>query len=144
VAAERLRSYIQGADGNRKFISGAFDWQISPQALLQLDADYQDKAPGFQLLSNGSLPANVSADTMLNKQPWTHPVETITSNLGLRFQYAFNDDWHATLSANQHSFKRDDYTAYPYGCSRKAGTPCSAAMAIFPYGTSAASVKRSP
>ena len=127
VAAERLRSYIKGADGNRKFISGAFDWQISPQALLQLDADYQDKAqvtaPGFQLLSNGSLPANVSADAMLNKQPWTHPVETVTSNIGLRFQYAFNDDWHATLSANQHSFKRDDYTAYPYGCSPEGEYP---------------------
>lgn len=127
VAAERLRSYIQGADGNRKFISGAFDWQMSPQALLQFDADYQDKAqvtaPGFQLLSNGSLPANVSADTMLNKQPWTHPVETVTSNLGLRFQYSFNDEWHATLSANQHSFKRDDYTAYPYGCSPEGWNP---------------------
>ncbi|KAB8055403.1 TonB-dependent siderophore receptor [Janthinobacterium rivuli] len=121
VAAERLRSYIKGADGNRKFISGAFDWQISPQALLQIDADYQDKAqataPGFQLLNNKTLPTGISADAMLNLQPWTRPVETATSNLGLRFQYAFNDDWHATLSANQHSFKRDDYTAFPYGCS---------------------------
>ncbi|AQR70407.1 TonB-dependent siderophore receptor [Janthinobacterium sp. LM6] len=121
VAAERLRSYIKGADGNRKFISGAFDWQISPQALLQLDADYQDKAqataPGFQLLNNKTLPTGISADAMLNLQPWTRPVETVTSNLGLRFQYAFNEDWHATLSANQHSFKRDDYTAFPYGCS---------------------------
>ncbi len=121
VAAERLRSYIKGADGNRKFISGAFDWQISPQALLQLDADYQDKAqataPGFQLLNNTTLPTGISADAMLNRQPWTRPVETVTSNLGLRFQYAFNDDWRATLSANQHSFKRDDYTAFPYGCS---------------------------
>ncbi len=121
VAAERLRSYIKGADGNRKFISGAFDWQISPQALLQLDADYQDKAqataPGFQLLNKTTLPTGISADAMLNRQPWTRPVETVTSNLGLRFQYAFNDNWHATLSANQHSFKRDDYTAFPYGCS---------------------------
>ena len=121
VAAERLRSYVKGADGNRKFISGAFDWQISPQALLQLDADYQDKsqvtAPGFQLLNNTTLPTGVSADTLLNLQPWTRPVDTITSNVGLRFQYAFDDNWHATLSANQHSFKRDDYTAFPYGCS---------------------------
>ncbi|MCX7294309.1 TonB-dependent siderophore receptor [Janthinobacterium sp.] len=121
VAAERLRSYIKGADGNRKFISGVFDWQISPQALLQIDADYQDKAqataPGFQLLNNTTLPTGISADAMLNLQPWTRPVETVTSNLGLRFQYAFSDDWHATLSANQHSFKRDDYTAFPYGCS---------------------------
>ena len=121
VAAERLRSQIKGADGNRKFISGAFDWQISPQALLQFDADYQDKsqitAPGFQLLNNTTLPTGVSADTLLNLQPWTRPVGTITSNLGLRFQYAFDDNWHATVSANQHSFKRDDYTAFPYGCS---------------------------
>lgn len=121
VAAERLRSQIKGADGNRKFISGAFDWQISPQALLQIDADYQDKsqvtAPGFQLLNNTTLPTGVSADTLLNLQPWTRPVDTITSNLGLRFQYAFDDNWHATVSANQHSFKRDDYTAFPYGCS---------------------------
>ena len=121
VAAERLRSYVKGADGNRKFISGAFDWQISPQALLQLDLDYQDKsqitAPGFQLLNNTTLPTGVSADTLLNLQPWTRPVDTITSNVGLRFQYAFDDNWHATLSANQHSFKRDDYTAFPYGCS---------------------------
>lgn len=121
LAAERLRSYVKGADGNRKFISGAFDWQISPQALLQFDADYQDKsqitAPGFQLLNNTTLPTGVSADTLLNLQPWTRPVDTITSNIGLRFQYAFDDNWHATLSANQHSFKRDDYTAFPYGCS---------------------------
>ena len=127
VAAERLRSYIKGADGNRKFISGAVDWQISPQALLQLDADYQDKAqataPGFQLLNNTTLPTGISADAMLNRQPWTRPVETVTSNLGLRFQYAFNDDWRATLSANQHSFKRDDYTAYPYGCSPEGWMP---------------------
>ncbi|MGV7209850.1 TonB-dependent siderophore receptor [Oxalobacteraceae bacterium A2-2] len=120
VAAERLRSYIKGADGNRKFISGAFDWQISPQALLQLDADFQKKsqvtAPGFQLINNATLP-DISADNMLNNQPWSKPVETTSSNLGARFEYQFSSDWRATVSANQHWFKRDDYTAFPYGCS---------------------------
>jgi iron complex outermembrane receptor protein len=119
AAAERLRSYVKGADGNRKFVSGAFDWQISPQALLQLDADYQDKAqvsvPGFQLLNGTTLPSGVGADTMLNDQPWSKPVQTRSSNIGLRFQYQFSPEWHATLSANRHSFKRDDYTAFPYG-----------------------------
>ncbi|MBV5324315.1 MAG: TonB-dependent receptor plug domain-containing protein [Rhodospirillaceae bacterium] len=56
AAAERLRSYIKGADGHRKFVGAAFDWAISPQALLQIDGDYQKKsqvtAPGFQLLNN--------------------------------------------------------------------------------------------
>lgn len=120
LAGERLRSYIKGADGNRKFVSGAFDWRISPQALLQIDADYQRKsqitAPGYQLLNNATLP-DVPADQLLNDQPWSRPVETISSNIGARFSYQFSPDWRATVSANQHHFKRDDYTAFPYGCS---------------------------
>ncbi|MRX07707.1 TonB-dependent siderophore receptor [Pseudoduganella sp. FT25W] len=119
AAAERLRSYIKGADGNRKFVSAAFDWRISPQALLQIDADYQRKsqvtAPGYQLLNNATLP-NVPADQLLNDQPWSRPVETTSSNVGARFEYKFSPEWNATISANQHNFKRDDYTAFPYGC----------------------------
>ncbi|CAN7216783.1 TonB-dependent siderophore receptor [Pseudoduganella sp. LjRoot289] len=126
VASERLRSYVKGADGHRNFISGAFDWQISPQALLQLDADYQNKAqvsvPGFQLIGNRSLP-NISADNMLNNQPWSYPVKTESSNIGARFAYQFNQDWNATVTANSHSFKRDDYTAFPYGCDAEALYP---------------------
>jgi iron complex outermembrane receptor protein len=119
LASERLRSYVKGADGHRNFVSGAFDWQISPQALLQLDADYQKKSqvsvPGFQLINNATLP-KISADNMLNNQSWSYPVETESSNIGARFTYQFNQDWNATVSANSHSFKRDDYTAFPYGC----------------------------
>lgn len=119
AAAERLRSYIKGADGNRKFVSGAFDWRISPQALLQIDGDYQRKsqitAPGYQLLNNTTLPV-VDADVLLNDQPWSRPVETTSTNIGARFTYQFSPEWNATVSANQHQFKRDDYTAFPYGC----------------------------
>ncbi|SDF50709.1 MULTISPECIES: TonB-dependent siderophore receptor [unclassified Duganella] len=119
VAGERLRSYIKGADGNRKFVSAAFDWRISPQALLQVDADYQRKsqitAPGYQLLNNATLP-DVPADQLLNDQPWSRPVETTSSNVGARFTYQFSPEWNATVSVNQHHFKRDDYTAFPYGC----------------------------
>jgi iron complex outermembrane recepter protein len=124
VAGERLRSYIEGADGHRNFISGAFDWQITPDALLQIDADYQKKsqvsAPGFQLIGGVALP-HVAADTMLNNQPWSYPVETETSNIGIRFQYRFNPDWQAVVSANRHDFKRDDYTAFPLYCGDVAG-----------------------
>lgn len=120
AAAERLRSSIKGANGERRFVSGAFDWQLTPQALLQLDLDYQHKsqlsAPGFQLTNGTDLPRGVSADLMLNDQPWARPVDTRDSNLGLRFAYRLNAAWRATLSANQHEFKRDDYTAFPYGC----------------------------
>lgn len=120
AAAENLRSYVKGADGERQFVSGAFDWQITPQALLQLDMDYQHKsqitAPGYQPVVGGTLPVGVSPKMLLNDQPWAKPVETWTSNVGLRFEYAFNDQWRATLTANKHNFKRDDFTAFPYGC----------------------------
>jgi len=123
AAGERLRSYVKGADGEREFVSGAFDWQISPQALLQVDMDYQHKsqmtAPGYQLIRGVALPTGVSPKMLLNEQPWAKPVETKSSNVGLRFEYLLNDDWRATFSANKHVFKRDDYTAFPYGCSNE-------------------------
>ncbi|MDM5178727.1 TonB-dependent siderophore receptor [Massilia sp. DJPM01] len=123
AAGERLRSYVKGADGERSFVSGAFDWQISPQALLQLDMDYQKKtqitAPGYQLIRGVALPANISPKTLLNEQPWTKPVDTRTSNIGLRFEYLINDAWRTTVTANKHEFKRDDFTAFPYGCSNE-------------------------
>ncbi|HTN66110.1 MAG TPA: TonB-dependent siderophore receptor [Burkholderiaceae bacterium] len=121
AAAEKLRSYVRGADGERQFVSSAFDWRISPQALLQLDLDYQHRAqltaPGFQLFDGMRLPTGIDPSTMLNDQPWSKPVKTHSDNLGLRFEYQFNDDWHATLSANRNAFRRDDYTAFPYSCS---------------------------
>ena len=120
AALEHLRSYVKGADGERKFVSGAFDWQLTPQALLQLDLDYQRKSqvsvPGFQLINGTALPTGISGDNMLNNQPWSKPVDTRSSNQGLRFEYRFSPDWHASVAANRHSFKRDDYTAFPEGC----------------------------
>ncbi|MCC2958554.1 TonB-dependent siderophore receptor [Massilia sp. IC2-477] len=123
AAAEDLKSYVRGADGERQFVSSAFDWQISPDALLQFDVDHQHKsqitAPGYQLLRNETLPTGISAKTLLNNQRWTKPVETDSSNLGLRFEYRLSPDWTATITANKHWFKRDDYTAFPYGCSNE-------------------------
>jgi len=123
AAADRLRSYVKGADGKRQFASGAFDWQVSPDALLQLDMDFQHKeqitAPGYQLTRGVDIPANVSPKLLLNAQPWTRPVDTDSANLGLRFAYRLNADWNASVNANKHWFKRDDFTAFPYGCSNE-------------------------
>jgi iron complex outermembrane receptor protein len=122
LASERMRSYVKGADGERQFASGAFDWRISPRALLQVDLDYQYKSqltvPGFQLIGGVSLP-RVAADTMLNNQPWSKPVATWSGNAGLRFEYQLDDGWRATVTANRHRFKRHDYAAFPYGCTNE-------------------------
>jgi iron complex outermembrane receptor protein len=123
AAAERLRSYVKGADGERQFVSGAFDWQITPDALLQFDADYQHKsqltAPGYQLIRNVNLPTGISAATMLNDQPWSKPVDTRSTNAGVRFDYRINENWRALANMNKHWFKRDDFAAFPYGCSNE-------------------------
>lgn len=123
AAAADLHSYVRGANGDRQFVSGAFDWQISPDALFQVDFDYQHKAqltaPGYQLIRNEVLPSGVSAKLLLNDQPWGRPVDTRDTNLGLRFEYKLADSWRATIAANKHWFKRNDYTAFPYGCSNE-------------------------
>ncbi|GIZ52807.1 TonB-dependent siderophore receptor [Noviherbaspirillum aridicola] len=120
AAAERLRSYVQGADGERSFVSGAFDWRLSPRSLLQLDLDYQHKSqltvPGFQLIGGTELPSGVSARTMLNAQPWSRPTETDSSNVGLRYEHQLNADWSASLAFNRHGVRRDDFAAFPAGC----------------------------
>jgi iron complex outermembrane receptor protein len=125
AAAEDLHPYVAGANGHREFASAAFDWQLTPDALLQLDVDYQHKsqltAPGFQLFDGVSLPTGVSAKTFLNDQPWARPVDTKSTNAGLRFEYKLAEDWVASVNANKHWFKRDDYTAFPYGCSAPNG-----------------------
>jgi iron complex outermembrane receptor protein len=123
AAAADLHPYVRGANGDRQFVSAAFDWQVSPDALLQLDMDYQRKsqitAPGFQLIRNEVLPTGVSAKMLLNDQPWTRPVETWDTNLGLRFEYKLAPGWLATVAANKHWFRRNDFTAFPYGCSNE-------------------------
>jgi iron complex outermembrane recepter protein len=121
AAGEDIHPYVRGANGSREFVSGAFDWQVSPDALLQLDFDYQHKSqksnPGFQLIRNEVLPTGVSAKMFLGDQPWARPVDTRSTNLALRFEYKLAPDWVATVNANKHWFKRDDFTAFPYGCS---------------------------
>ncbi|WMW79181.1 TonB-dependent siderophore receptor [Undibacterium cyanobacteriorum] len=121
AANERLRSYIKGADGERQFASIALDWKPSAQSLLQFDADYQHKsqlsAPGFQLFNGTALPVGIKADMMLNNQKWAKPVDTRNQNIGARFEYQLNQDWNFSLASNYHEFKRDDFTAFPYGCS---------------------------
>lgn len=120
AAAERLRSYVQGADGERQFVSGAFDWRLSPRSLLQLDLDHQRKSqvtvPGFQPLGGTELPTSISARTMLNDQSWSRPTETRSSNIGLRYEYQLDADWSASVAFNRHALRRDDFAAFPFGC----------------------------
>lgn len=129
LAHEDIRSYVDHADGKRDFASLAFDWQISANATLQLDADYQHReqrsVPGYQLLGGTELPHGIDPDDRLAYQHWAKPVQNDSLNLGGRFEYRFNDDWTGTLSASRSKVVIDDYSSFAWGCY--GSTSCASA-----------------
>ena len=124
LAHEDLRSYVDHADGHRNFASLALDWQISENALLQLDADYQQRSqrsvPGYQLLGGRELPHGVNPKDRLAHQAWSKPVESDALNLGGRFEYRLGDTWRAALSASRSHVLIDDYSAFAFGSAEGA------------------------
>ncbi|MFJ3076054.1 TonB-dependent siderophore receptor [Pseudomonas sp. NPDC087029] len=119
LAHEDIRSYVDHADGKRDFASLAFDWQINPDATLQLDAEYQHReqrsVPGYQLLGGSALPHGIDPDDRLAYQHWAKPVQNDALNLGGRFEYRFNEAWSGTLSASRSKVVIDDYSAFAWG-----------------------------
>ncbi|WP_252090538.1 TonB-dependent siderophore receptor [Pseudomonas sp. MWU13-3659] len=124
LAHEDIRSYVDHADGKRDFASLAFDWQISPDAVLELDAEYQHReqysVPGYQLLGGTQVPHGVAPKDHLARQSWAKPVQNDSLNLGGRFKYRFNDTWNGTLSASRSKVVIDDYSAFAWGSSEGA------------------------
>ncbi|WP_060508837.1 TonB-dependent siderophore receptor [Pseudomonas sp. NBRC 111124] len=119
LAHEDIRSYVDHADGKRDFASLAFDWQISPDATLQLDAEYQHReqrsVPGYQLLGGNELPHGIDPSDRLAYQHWAKPVQNDSLNLGGRFEYRFSEAWSGTLSASRSKVVIDDYSAFAWG-----------------------------
>ena len=120
LAHEDIRSYVDHADGKRDFASLALDWNISPNALLQLNAEYQDReqrsVPGYQLLGGSEVPHHVSPKDLLAYQSWSNPVGIRSLNLDGLFEYRFNDAWKASFSASRSRVVIDDYSTFAWGC----------------------------
>jgi iron complex outermembrane receptor protein len=120
LAHEDIRSYVDHADGKRDFASLALDWNISPNALLQLNAEYQDReqrsVPGYQLLGGTEVPKHVSPKDLLAYQSWSNPVGIRSLNLDGLFEYRFNDAWKASFSASRSRVVIDDYSTFAWGC----------------------------
>jgi len=120
LAHEDIRSYVDHADGKRDFASLALDWNISPNALLQLNAEYQDReqrsVPGYQLLGGTDVPHHVSPKDLLAYQSWSNPVGIRSLNLDGLFEYRFNDAWKASFSASRSRVVIDDYSTFAWGC----------------------------
>ncbi len=120
AAHEDMHSYVQHADGRRSFFSLAADWNLTPNATLQLDTDYQSSGQrsvsGYQLLGGSQIPAQASRTRLLGFQPWAQPVGIHASNSTARFHYRFSDDWNARVSAGHSHSVIDDNVAFAYGC----------------------------
>jgi iron complex outermembrane receptor protein len=135
LAHEDIKSYVSHADGQRDFASLALDWNISDNALLQLDAEYQNKqqrsVPGYQLLGGTELPHDASPRKHLGYQSWAKPVGIDSLNLNGSFQYRFNDAWAGKLSASHSKVVIDDYSSFAWGCYGAASCADSAVPNYF-------------
>lgn len=149
LAHEDIRTYVDHADGKRDFASLALDWNLSANASLQLDVEYQSReqrsVPGYQLLGGTRVPSGVDPDKLLGYQSWSKPVGIDSLNLGGRFEYRFDDDWKAALDLSRSQVVIDDYSAFPWGCYGAASCAGSALPNYFsPEGDYDLSDYRSP
>jgi iron complex outermembrane receptor protein len=119
VAHEDLNAYVEHANGHRDFLSLAFDWNISPDAVLQLDAEYQNKqqrsVPGYQLLGGTEVPHNASPKKLLGHQSGANQVGIDSLNLNGKFEYRFSDQWKGSVSAARSKVVIDDYSSFAWG-----------------------------
>lgn len=119
VAHEDLNAYVEHANGQRDFVSLAFDWNISPDAVLQLDAEYQDKqqrsVPGYQLLGGTEVPHDASPKKLLGHQSGSRQVGIESLNLNGKFEYRFSDQWKGSVSAARSKVVIDDYSSFAWG-----------------------------
>ena len=137
VAHEDIHSYVEHANGQRDFVSLAFDWNINPDMLLQLDAEYQTteqrSVPGYQLLGGTELPRHASPKKLLGHQSGSKPVTIDSLNLNGNLEYRFSDNWKTTFSASRSNVVIDDYSAFAWGgCTQ--GDACSQGNYFSPEG----------
>jgi len=122
LAAERIQSYVNGANGWRAVGSGALDWKISPKTILKTDYEYQHKlersVSGYQLLGGTTVPSldSVHPSTMLGEQSWEKPNTFDTMNASTRLDYDLPHAWRTFAEGSYSHSLIDDNVVYAYGC----------------------------
>jgi iron complex outermembrane receptor protein len=120
LAGEKLRSYVNDANGWRAMGAIAADWVLRPQLILKSDFEYQHKVQrsvsGYQLLGGTTMPDPVYPSTMLGEQAWSKPNTFDVFNTGTRLDYTLHPDWQAFVSASYSHSLIDDNVVYAYGC----------------------------
>jgi iron complex outermembrane receptor protein len=123
LAGERIKSYVNGADGWRAMGAGAADWKLNERAVLKGDFEYQHKnersVSGYQLLGGTTVPDLnlIAPSTMLGFQIWEKPNTFDTFNTSTRLDYELPRGWRAYGEASLSHSLIDDNVVYAYGTS---------------------------
>ena len=119
--AAELRPQVRDADGSRRLLALAGDWQITPDSRLEAEFETshqrQPSVPGFSLRGN-ALPEARSIDPRLNlnNQPWSLPVVLDGDTASLRWRQRLSADWQFTAHGATQRLRSDDRIAFPFGC----------------------------
>ena len=127
LAAENLRTPLEGANGARSLASIALAERISPNTHVSAELEYQRKqqpsVPGLGLLDTAGVgmgttlpPANYSR-LNLNNQSWTQPFEATTTHAQAAVEHQINSDWQARFAVSTQRSTIHDRIAFPDGCS---------------------------
>jgi iron complex outermembrane recepter protein len=122
VAQEQLRPLVHDLDGHRSLFAFAGDWRLPNGGLLEGEFEWSRKVQasqvGFSLLGS-VLPAVPDTRLNLNNQPWSQPSRFDSLTGTLRYSQALARDWRFSIQAGSQRLKNDDFTAFPFGCSKE-------------------------
>ncbi len=125
AAAAHLDPPLKSAKGERSLVALAADWRVSPDTLIEAEAETsrrsQPSQPGFSLLGN-TVPAPGDPRVNLNNQPWSQPVVFKATTASLRVQQKLGNDWRFIAHAATQQLRTDDRLAFPFGCTDTDGT----------------------
>ena len=126
VAAEKLRTQFDHANGSRQFASLALATALTPATSVSADFEYHRKSqpsvPGLGLLDSNNdgvgdtLPTRINPRLNLNNQTWSLPYQTTSTTAQVALNHRFNADWTARVSASTQRSKINDRVAFPDGC----------------------------
>ncbi|MEP6876098.1 MAG: TonB-dependent siderophore receptor [Burkholderiales bacterium] len=125
AAAAHLDPMVRNSKGERQLAALAADWRISPDTLLEAEAEWshrsQPSQPGFSMLGN-SVPAPGDPRLSLNNQPWSLPVVFDATTASLRLQQKLGNDWKFIAHAATQRLRTDDRVAFPFGLDCNANS----------------------
>ena len=127
VAAEKLRTQFDHANGSRQFASLALATALSPATSVSADFEYHRKSqpsvPGLGLLDSNNdgvgdtLPTRINPRLNLNNQSWSLPYQATSTTAEMALNHRLSTDWTARVSASTQSTTINDRIAFPDGCS---------------------------